>query len=85
MKWFKQFITWWKNRKLRRAIRKANRLHKYNHKRYYVFRIGKKYHVVSRADIKLNKKNQILPNSLNSFESLKRAEYKTPIPTCQHL
>lgn len=72
-----KLFKWFKERKLRKAIRKANRLHKLYNKKYYVFRVGKKFAIVNNEDIKLNKKLINLPKSLNAFELMKRCNYQT--------
>jgi len=73
----KKLLMWWKDRKLRKAIRKADRLHWLNNKKYYVFKIGKKYAILSNDDIKHNKNLVILPKNLNAFELMKRCNYQT--------
>jgi len=71
-------VKYWKDRKLRRAIRKANQMHRMNNKKYYVFRLGKKYAVVNNDDIKFNKDvTTILPKNLNAYELMKRCNYQT--------
>jgi hypothetical protein len=65
---FKQLYLRFKGRKaqLDRAIKKADKLHKDNGKRYRVFFLDGKYRVFQRAEIKENRKAGVFNRYINS-------------------